>query len=55
MSKSKLQLSIDEKTKKSAKFIALKNDTTISALFESYIKAIDKNPQLVKLIKNSTK
>lgn len=53
--KAKLQLSIDEKTKKTAKFIALKNDTNISALFEEYIRAIDKNPQLIKLIKESTK
>ena len=53
--KVKLQLSIEEKTKKTAKFIALKNDTTISALFEEYIRAIDKNPQLIKLINESTK
>lgn len=53
--KVKLQLSIEEKTKKTAKFIALKNDTNISALFEEYIRAIDKNPQLIKLIKESTK
>ncbi|HBG0137524.1 TPA: hypothetical protein KPB65_003681 [Clostridioides difficile] len=53
--KVKLQLSIGEKTKKTAKFIALKNDTNISALFEDYIKAIDKNPQLIKLIRESTK
>lgn len=53
--KAKLQLSIEEKTKKTAKFIALKNDTNISALFEEYIRAIDKNPQLIKLIRESTK
>ena len=53
--KVKLQLSIEEKTKKTAKFIALKNDTNISALFEEYIRAIDKNPQLIKLINESTK
>ncbi len=51
--KVKLQLSIEEKTKKTAKFIALKNDTNISALFEEYIRAIDKNPQLIKLIRES--
>lgn len=55
MSKTKLQLSIEEKIKKTAKFIALKNDTNISALFEEYIRAIDKNPQLIKLIRESTK
>ncbi|CED95119.1 Uncharacterised protein [Clostridioides difficile] len=52
--KVKLQLSIEEKTKKTAKFIALKNDTNISALFEEYIRAIDKNPQLIKLIREAT-
>lgn len=53
--KVKFQLSINSKTKKTAKFIALKNDTTVSALFEDYIKAIDKNPNIIKLIKDSIK
>ena len=52
--KVKLQLSIEEKTKKTAKFIALKNDTNVSTLFEEYIRAIDKNPQLIKLIREAT-
>ena len=53
-SKVKLQLSVDEKIKKTSKFIALKNDTTVSALFEDYIKAIDKNPKLIQLINEVT-
>lgn len=53
--KVKLQLSIEEKIKKTAKFIALKNDTNVSNLFEDYIRALDKNPKLIKLIKDSTK
>ena len=52
--KVKLQLSIEEKTKKTAKFIALKNDTNVSTLFEEYIRAIDKNPELIKLIREAT-
>lgn len=51
--KKKLNLSIDTKLIKTSKFIALKNDTSVSELFEDYIKAIDKNPQLIKLIKDT--
>lgn len=51
--KKKLNLSVDTKLIKTSKFIALKNDTSVSELFEDYIKAIDKNPQLIKLIKDS--
>ena len=53
-SKVKLQLSVDKIIKKTSKFIALKNDTTVSALFEDYIKAIDKNPKLIQLINEAT-
>ena len=53
--KIKLQLSVNESTRKTAKFIALKNDTTVSALFEDFIKAVNKNPKLVDLIKDSLK
>lgn len=51
--KKKLNLSIDTKLIKTSKFIALKNDTSVSELFEDYIRAIDKNPQLIKLIKDT--
>lgn len=51
--KKKLNLSVDEKLIKTSKFIALKNDTSVSELFEEYIKAIDKNPQLIKLISDT--
>lgn len=53
--KIKLQLSVNQDTRKTAKFIALKNDTTVSALFEDFIKAVNKNPKLVDLIKDSLK
>lgn len=53
--KIKLQLSVNESTRKTAKFIALKHDTTVSALFEDFIKACNKNPKLVDLIKDSLK
>lgn len=51
--KKKLNLSVDTKLIKTSKFIALKNDTSVSELFEDYIRAIDKNPQLIKLIKDT--
>lgn len=51
--KKKLNLSVDTKLIKTSKFIALKNDTSVSELFEDYIRAIDKNPQLIQLIKDS--
>ncbi|WP_304428175.1 hypothetical protein [Romboutsia ilealis] len=53
--KIKFQLSINESTRKTAKFVALKHDTTSSALFEDFIKAVNKNPKLVDLIKDSLK
>lgn len=53
--KIKLQLSVNESTRKTAKFVALKHDTTVSALFEDFIKACNKNPKLVDLIKDSLK
>lgn len=53
--KIKLQLSVNQDTRKTAKFIALKHDTTVSALFEDFIKAVNKNPKLVDLIKDSLK
>ena len=53
--KIKLQLSVNESTRKTAKFVALKHDTTVSGLFEDFIKACNKNPKLVDLIKDSLK
>lgn len=53
--KIKLQLSVNQDTRKTAKFMALKHDTTVSALFEDFIKACNKNPKLVDLIKDSLK
>lgn len=50
MSKKKLQLTIQEDLIKEAKYIALKNERSISQLLEDYIKAIKQNPQLIDLI-----
>lgn len=52
MSKKKLTLSVDENLIKTAKVKAIQHDTSVSTMFEEYIKAIQKNKQIVDLIRN---
>ena len=52
MSKKKLNLSIDENLHRAIKHIAISQDTTVSALVEDYIRAIQKNQEVIKVIKN---
>lgn len=55
MSKRKLTLSIEESLVKKIKHIAIEEDTTISGLLEEYIKAIQKNRNVIKAIKDINK
>lgn len=55
MAKKKLTLSIDEKVIKTAKLKALKADCSVSELFEYFIKATQKNKDLLADIVNSDK
>ena len=52
MAKKKLTLSIDENLIKTAKVNAIQFDCSVSELFEEYINAIQKNKQIIELIKN---
>ena len=47
MSKRKLTLSVQEDLIKYIKVISVKNDSTVSEIFENYIKAIKKSNQAV--------
>ena len=53
--KKKLMLSIDEKMVNYIKHIALDEDVTVSEIFEDYIKAIKKNRNTIKAIKDINK
>lgn len=55
MGKRKLNLSIDEVLVKKIKHISIEEDTNISTLFEDYIKAIVKNRNVLKAIKDMNK
>lgn len=50
--KKKLTLSIEESLIKTAKVKAIQYNCSVSDLFEEYIKAIEKNKQIIELIKN---
>ena len=52
MAKKKLTLKIDENLIKTAKVKAIQFDCSVSELFEEYINAIQKNKQIIELIKN---
>ena len=52
MSKKKLTLSVREDLIKTAKVKAIQFDCSVSELFEEYIKAIQKNKQIIELIRN---
>lgn len=49
--KKKLNLSIDANLHKAIKHIAINQDTTVSALIEDYIRAIQTNKEVIKVIK----
>ena len=51
MNKKKLNLSIDSDLHKAIKHIAINQDTTVSALIEEYIRAIQNNKENIKVIK----
>lgn len=52
MNKKKLNLSIDENLHKAIKHIAINQDTTVSALIEDYIRAIQSNQEIIRVIKD---
>lgn len=55
MDKKKLTLSIDKKLVNYIKHIALDEDLTVSEIFEDYIRAIKKNRNTIKAIKDINK
>ena len=55
MSKKRLTLSINESLVKSIKHICIEEDTTVSELFENYIKAITKNKNTIRAIQDMLK
>lgn len=52
MGKKKLTLSVEENLIKTAKVKAIQFDCSVSELFEQYICAIQKNKQIIDLIRN---
>lgn len=52
MAKRKLNLSIDESLHKAVKHIAINQDATVSELVEDYIRAIQINQDVIKVIKD---
>lgn len=52
MSKKKLNLSIDANLHKAIKHIAISQDATVSSLIEDYIRAIQSNQEIIKVIKS---
>ena len=50
MAKEKLNLSIEEDLKKTIKHIAISENKTVSELVEIYIKAINSNKEIIKLL-----
>lgn len=50
--KKKLTLSVENDLIKTAKVKAVQYDCSVSELFENYIKAIEKNKQIIELIKD---
>lgn len=55
MSKKKLNLSVEADLHKAIKHIAISEDTTASALIEDYIRAIQNNREVIKVIKDMQK
>lgn len=55
MTKKKLNLSVDANLHKAIKHVAINEDATVSELIEDYIRAIQKNNEIIKVIKDMTK
>lgn len=55
MPKKKLNLSINEDLHKAIKHIAINQDSTISEIVEDYIRAIQINQDVIKVIKDMQK
>ncbi len=55
MAKKKLNLSVEADLHKAIKHIAISEDTTASALVEDYIRAIQSNKDIIKVIKDMQK
>ena len=55
MSKRSLNLSIDEKLYKAIKIISIEEGATVSFLVSEYIKAIQKNKNVIKAIQDIDK
>lgn len=55
MSKAPLNLSIDKKLKKTLKHIAIDEGVSASELVEDYIKAMQKNKNVIKAIRDIEK
>ena len=52
MNKKKLNLSIDAELHKAIKHIAISEDTTVSYILEDYIRAIQSNKEIIRVIKD---
>lgn len=52
MNKKKLNLSIDAELHKAIKHIAISEDTTVSSILEDYIRAIQSNKEIIRVIKD---
>lgn len=52
MAKEKLNLSIEEGLKKDIKHIAISEDKTVSELIEIFIKAINENREIIKVLES---
>lgn len=55
MAKEKLNLSISEELKKDIKHIAISEDKTVSELIEIFIKAINENREIIKVLESMGK
>lgn len=55
MAKEKLNLSIEEGLKKDIKHIAISEDKTVSELIEIFIKAINENREIIKVLESMGK
>lgn len=55
MAKKKLNLSVDADLHKAIKHIAINEEATVSELFEDYIRAVQSNKEVIKVIKDMQK
>lgn len=52
MAKKKLNLSVEADLHKAIKHIAINEEATVSELFEDYIRAIQSNKEVIRVIKD---